>query len=110
MLRREPTVEEEEQQRILDWFVDQQFFGVIYHEFEVSIRTIEKRETKNTGPTGETHNPKRTAGISSNQCPKKSCFMLSGQVRDVLNLALSKYRPGQSEPILIGDESCSNPH
>jgi hypothetical protein len=34
----------------------------------------------------------------------KSYFLLGGKERDVLNLALSKYRPGLSEPILIGGE------
>jgi plasmid replication initiation protein len=33
---------------------------------------------------------------------QKSYFMLGERERDVLNLALSKYRPGESEPILIG--------
>ena len=33
---------------------------------------------------------------------QKSYFMLSDAERDVLNSALEKYRPGQSEPILVG--------
>ena len=35
--------------------------------------------------------------------------MLTEKERDVLNLALSKYRPGRSEPILIGDEKLLKP-
>jgi hypothetical protein len=31
--------------------------------------------------------------------------MLRDKERNVLNLALSKYQPGRSEPILIGDEA-----
>jgi hypothetical protein len=30
---------------------------------------------------------------------QKSYFMLGERERDVLNLALSKYRPGESEPV-----------
>jgi plasmid replication initiation protein len=33
---------------------------------------------------------------------QKSYFLLSASARDVLNSALEKYRPGQSEPILVG--------
>ena len=33
---------------------------------------------------------------------QKSYFMLSDAEREVLNSALEKYRPGQSEPILVG--------
>jgi hypothetical protein len=33
---------------------------------------------------------------------QKSYFMLSDAERAVLNTALAKYRPGQSEPILVG--------
>jgi hypothetical protein len=40
---------------------------------------------------------------------QKSYFMLGGLERDVLNQALSKYRPGQSEPILIGGEKLLKP-
>jgi plasmid replication initiation protein len=40
---------------------------------------------------------------------QKSYFMLTEKERDVLNLALSKYRPGRSEPILIGDEKLLKP-
>jgi hypothetical protein len=40
---------------------------------------------------------------------QKSYFMLTEKERDVLNLALSKYRPGQSEPILIGGEKLLKP-
>ena len=39
---------------------------------------------------------------------QKSYFMLSDSERNVLNHGLEKYRPGQSEPILVGGESCSN--
>jgi plasmid replication initiation protein len=35
--------------------------------------------------------------------------MLDDKQRDVLNLALSKYRPGQSEPILIGGATALKP-
>jgi hypothetical protein len=40
---------------------------------------------------------------------QKSYFMLGVQEREVLNLALSKYRPGQSEPILIGGATALKP-
>jgi plasmid replication initiation protein len=40
---------------------------------------------------------------------QKSYFMLTEKERDVLKLALSKYRPGRSEPILIGDEKLLKP-
>jgi hypothetical protein len=35
--------------------------------------------------------------------------MLSRTVRDVLNSALQKYRPGQSDPILVGGMSLLKP-
>ena len=35
--------------------------------------------------------------------------MLGGRERDVLNLGLQKYRPGQSEPILVGGENLLKP-
>ena len=35
--------------------------------------------------------------------------MLTEKERDVLNRALEKYRPGRSEPILIGDEKLLKP-
>ena len=40
---------------------------------------------------------------------QKSYFLLGAKERDVLNQALSKYRPGQSEPILIGGEKLLKP-
>jgi hypothetical protein len=40
---------------------------------------------------------------------QKSYFMLSRTERDVLNIALQKYRPGQSEPILVGGISLLKP-
>jgi plasmid replication initiation protein len=40
---------------------------------------------------------------------QKSYFMLSDAERKVLNSALEKYRPGQSEPILVGGENLLKP-
>jgi hypothetical protein len=40
---------------------------------------------------------------------QKSFFMLSDAERKVLNSALEKYRPGQSEPILFGGENLLKP-
>jgi hypothetical protein len=40
---------------------------------------------------------------------QKSYFMLSDAERKVLNSALEKYRPGQSEPILVGGENMLKP-
>lgn len=40
---------------------------------------------------------------------QKSYFMLSDAERDVLNSALEKYRPGQSEPILVGGNNLLKP-
>jgi hypothetical protein len=40
---------------------------------------------------------------------RKGYFLLGARERDVLNQALSKYRPGQSEPILIGGEKLLKP-
>lgn len=40
---------------------------------------------------------------------KKSYFMLSDAERDVLNTALEKYRPGQSEPIFVGGAKVIKP-
>jgi hypothetical protein len=40
---------------------------------------------------------------------QKSYFMLSDAERDVLNSALEKYRPGRSEPILVGGEKVLKP-
>jgi plasmid replication initiation protein len=40
---------------------------------------------------------------------QKSYFLLGAKERDVLNQALSKYRPGQTEAILIGDEKLLKP-
>jgi hypothetical protein len=39
----------------------------------------------------------------------KSYFMLSDAQRNVLNIGLQKYRPGQSEPVLIGGEKLLKP-
>jgi hypothetical protein len=40
---------------------------------------------------------------------QKSYFMLGGPERNLLNLALSKYRPGRSELIMIGDGKLLKP-
>ena len=40
---------------------------------------------------------------------QKSYFMLTDAERNVLNIGLQKYRPGQSEPILIGGEKLLKP-
>lgn len=40
---------------------------------------------------------------------QKSYFMLLDSERDVLNTALVKYRPGQSDPILVGDAKVLKP-
>jgi hypothetical protein len=40
---------------------------------------------------------------------QKSYFVLGGRERDILNLGLQKYRPGRSEPILIGGEKLLKP-
>jgi len=40
---------------------------------------------------------------------QKSYFMLSDAERDVLNTALEKYRPDQSEPILVGGKNLLKP-
>jgi plasmid replication initiation protein len=40
---------------------------------------------------------------------QKSYFMLTEAERNVLNIGLQKYRPGQSEPILIGGENMLKP-
>jgi plasmid replication initiation protein len=40
---------------------------------------------------------------------QKSYFMLTDAERNVLNLGLQKYRPGHSEPILIGGEKLLKP-
>lgn len=40
---------------------------------------------------------------------QKSYFLLSDSARGVFNSALEKYRPGQSEPILVGGENLLKP-
>jgi hypothetical protein len=40
---------------------------------------------------------------------QKSYFMLTDAEGNVLNIGLQKYRPGRSEPILIGDEKLLKP-
>jgi hypothetical protein len=40
---------------------------------------------------------------------KKTYFLLGEPERNLLNLALSKYRPGRSEPVLIGDGKLLKP-
>ena len=40
---------------------------------------------------------------------QKTYFTLSDPVRNVLNTALEKYRPSQSEPILVGGENLLKP-
>jgi hypothetical protein len=40
---------------------------------------------------------------------QKSYFMLADVERTVLNTALEKYQPGQSEPILVGDKKVLKP-
>jgi hypothetical protein len=42
-------------------------------------------------------------------CVQKSYFMLCDGERDVLNTALEKYQPGQSEPILVGGANVLEP-
>jgi hypothetical protein len=45
----------------------------------------------------------------SYKLPFKFTFMLSDAERDVLNSALEKYRPSQSEPILVGGKNLLKP-
>src|SRR5262249_25978105 len=40
---------------------------------------------------------------------QKSYFMLADVERVILNTALEKYRPGQTEPILVGDKKVLKP-
>ncbi|HTD17752.1 MAG TPA: hypothetical protein VK673_21380 [Chthoniobacterales bacterium] len=40
---------------------------------------------------------------------QKNYFMLSDTDRAILNIALEKFRPGQTEPILVGDEKLLKP-
>ena len=40
---------------------------------------------------------------------QKSYFMLADAGRTILNTALEKYRAGQSEPILVGDNKALKP-
>jgi hypothetical protein len=40
---------------------------------------------------------------------QKGYFMLSDAERTIVNTALEKYRPGQSEPILVGDKKMLKP-
>jgi hypothetical protein len=40
---------------------------------------------------------------------QKSYFMLSDVERAILDTALEKYQPGQSEPILVGDKKVLKP-
>ena len=40
---------------------------------------------------------------------QKSYFMLGGPERNLLNHALEKYRPGRTEPILIGGATALKP-
>jgi hypothetical protein len=40
---------------------------------------------------------------------QKSYFMLTDAEHDVLNIALEKYRPGQSVPILVGGKNLLKP-
>ena len=40
---------------------------------------------------------------------QKSYFMLSDAERAILNTALGKYRPGQSQPILVGGKNLLKP-
>ena len=40
---------------------------------------------------------------------QKSYFMLTDAERNLLNTALEKYWPGQSEPILVGDAKVLKP-
>ena len=52
---------------------------------------------------------KSNSGQSLPTSVQKSYFLLGAKERDVLNQALSKFRPGQSEPILIGGEKLLKP-
>ena len=40
---------------------------------------------------------------------QKSYFMLTETERNLLNFALEKYRPGQTEPILVGGQKILKP-
>src|ERR1700676_5142456 len=42
-------------------------------------------------------------------CVQKSYFLLSNAEREVLNSALEKYQPGESEPILVGGNNLLKP-
>jgi hypothetical protein len=59
---------------------------------------------------------RRSKGVKRKGLPEslptsvqKSYFLLGAKERDVLNQALSKYRPGQTEPILVGGEKLLKP-
>jgi plasmid replication initiation protein len=69
---------------------------------------------------GKTKTPiqkkKRPKGVIRKGLPEslptsvqKSYFMLTDAERNVLNIGLQKYRPGQSEPILIGGDNMLKP-
>jgi hypothetical protein len=49
------------------------------------------------------------SGIPRSANVQKSYFMLSNAGRNVLNTALKKYRPGQSDAILVGAENVLKP-
>jgi hypothetical protein len=83
------------------------FSAVISHEQGFQIRA-ENGENENPATAAKRLSPKGSS-VPLPTSVKKSYFMLTEKERGVLNLALSKYRPGRSKPILIGDEKLLKP-
>jgi hypothetical protein len=68
------------------------------------------------GKTKDSIQKQRPKGVIRKGLPEslpisvqKSYFMLTNAERNVLNSALEKYRPGQTEPILVGGENLLKP-
>jgi hypothetical protein len=61
------------------------------------------------GSVQQRRTPRKGLGEFLPTSVQKSYFTLSKAVRDVLNTALKKYRPGQYEPILIGGSNRLKP-
>jgi hypothetical protein len=83
---------------------------VIYDDQETTIQMFKMERAKRLDQRRRPKTVTRTGLPDSLPTSvQKSYFMLGNKERDVLNLALSKYRPDRSEPIFIGGEKLLKP-
>jgi hypothetical protein len=78
--------------------------------WQAGVSNIENGKSQNSNPEARPKSVIRKGLPESFPTSvQKSYFMLSDAERNVLNIGLQKYWPGQSEPILIGGEKLLKP-